>query len=81
MRALSGGGKEPSAEDEKSPQRRMKRALSVKKSPQRIFRAISNFLSNRLLAGPLNLSSQVLVERLPHHCRIVWIIGQGKRHG
>ena len=74
MRALSGG--------EKSPQRRMKRALSVdEKSPQRDgepsadIQSPQQFLSSRLLAGPLNLSSQVLVERLPSHCRIVWEAG------
>ena len=61
---------EPSAADEKSRQREGEPSADIQ-SPQRIFRIISNFLSNQLLAGPLNLSSQALVERLPHHCRIV----------
>ena len=61
---------EPSAADEKSRQREGEPSADIQ-SPQRIFRTISNFLSNQLLAGPLNLSSQALVERLPHHCRIV----------
>ena len=41
-----------------------------KPSAQR--RAPSDLLSKRHLVDPLNLTTRVLVERLTHHCRIVW---------
>ena len=72
--------RERPAADEKSRQREGEPSADIQ-SPQRIFRTISNFLSNQLLAGPLNLSSQVLVERLPHHCRIVWLSSHGGGRG
>ena len=57
------------------------RALSGYAEPSADMQSPQQFLSSRLLAGPLNLSSQVLVERLPSHCRIVWGVGQRRRHG
>ena len=47
------------------------KALSGSEEPAVHKQSPQQLLSSRQLAGPLNLSSQVLVERLPLHCRIV----------